>query len=273
MRIYRRQPRPRRVGAAQPGRGIQPGRLVSNLLLSVGGLLLLAALLYASYTALTNWLMGQERTLRADIIAPLSLPTRTATLRPEPSPLPTALPEPSVAPSPTPSPTPMPSPTLPPAAPPVQIRIPAIGVKRSIIPLPRKQEQAGLWTWDTDRLFREGRPDLVGHWDSSANPGEPGNMVLVGHNFGYGFNGVFVSLGELEAGQEVIVVDKDGQTWTYRVTTVKRLKWSEKDMAELMEHLALLAPGGAERVTLVSCAGAEIEPFPERIYVVAEPVR
>jgi LPXTG-site transpeptidase (sortase) family protein len=139
--------------------------------------------------------------------------------------------------------------------------------------LPRIRDRSGLWTWDTDRLFRSGRSDLVGHWQGSASPGETGNVVLVGHNYGYGFNGVFVAIGRLKAGQKIHIVNKAGETFTYRVKTVKRVKWRQKDFAELTQHLSFLAPGGAERLTLVSCAGADFEPFPERIYVVAEPVR
>jgi sortase (surface protein transpeptidase) len=97
-------------------------------------------------------------------------------------------------------------------------------------------------------------------------------MVLVGHNYGYGFNGVFVRLGQLRPGHLIYVVNQMGQTFTYRVQTVNRVKWRTQSFQELTQHLTLLSPGGAERVTLVSCAGADVEPFPERIYVVADPV-
>ena len=95
-------------------------------------------------------------------------------------------------------------------------------------------------------------------------------MILAGHNYGYGYNGVFVRLGSMRPGQKVYVVNSVGQTFTYKVTQVKKLKWRSKDFRELTQHLSFLAPGGVERVTLVSCAGADIEPFPERVYVVAE---
>jgi len=240
------------------------GRWVGNLFLAVGALLLTAAALYGAYAVLTNWLIRQDRYLLDDGVARLSVPAPTLT----PSPMPTA----TFPPAPTPAPTPTPLPGPPPA--PVQIQIPAIGVKQSIIALPRTIDRAsGAWTWDTKKLFRSGRSDLVGHSQGSAYPGEVGNMVLVGHNYGYGYNGVFVSIGRLRAGNEVIIVNKAGQTFRYRVTTVRRVKWRTKDFAELTLHLAFLSPGGPERVTLVSCAGADVEPFPERVYVVAERVR
>jgi hypothetical protein len=71
----------------------------------------------------------------------------------------------------------------------------------------------------------------------------------------------------------VYVIDKAGQEHTYRVTEKKRVKWRRKSLGELTQHLSFLATGGPERLTLVSCAGADVEPFPERIYVVAEPSR
>lgn len=98
-------------------------------------------------------------------------------------------------------------------------------------------------------------------------------MILVGHNYGIGHNGVFVGLPRLRSGDKIQVVTKSGETFTYRVKTVKRVKWQRKNFAELTQHLNFLAIGGAERVTLVSCTGADFEPFPERIYVVADPVR
>jgi LPXTG-site transpeptidase (sortase) family protein len=98
-------------------------------------------------------------------------------------------------------------------------------------------------------------------------------MVLVGHNYGYGYNGVFVALPRLRAGQKIYVVNKAGKTFTYKVKSVNRVKWRTKSLGELSQHLSYLAPGGPERLTLVSCAGADFEPFPERVYVVAERVK
>jgi LPXTG-site transpeptidase (sortase) family protein len=159
------------------------------------------------------------------------------------------------------------------SSPPVKIRIPTLRVTRSVIELPRiRDRHSGAWTWNTNRLFRSGRPDLVGHSEGSANPGQEGNMILVGHNYGVGYRGVFVGLSRLRPGDKVQVVSKAGETFTYRVETVKRVKWQRKSFGELTQHLNFLAVGGPERLTLVSCAGADFEPFPERVYVVAEPV-
>jgi len=243
---------------------VRAGRSLANVLFVLGALFLLVAIGYAAYSVLNTWLIGQSRYLMANDIASMSVPAMTWT----PSPSPTAMPLPTF----TPTPTPVPSPTPPPA--PVQIRIPALGITRSIVKLPRvRDRRTGAWMWNTKSLFRSGRADLVGHWQGSAYPGQEGNMILVGHNYGYGYNGVFVRLGSLRAEQKVYIVNKAGQTFTYQVKTVKRVKWRLKNFGELTQHLSFLSPGGPERLTLVSCGGANFEPFPERVYMVAEPVR
>lgn len=256
---------------ARPGaRRARLGRLLSSILFILGALFLLGAITYAIYSVLNTWIMGQDRYLRADGVAALSVPAMTWT--PSPTPTPTA--PPTITPTPTPIATPTPTPTPPPPPAPVQIRIPALGVSRSIIRLPRYLDPfTGAWTWNTDSLFRSGRSDLVGHWDGSASPGQEGNMILVGHNYGYGYNGVFVRLGSLRAGHRVYVVNQIGQTFTYEVKSVSRVRWRLQNFGELTQHLSFLSPGGPERITLVSCGGANLEPFPERVYVVAEPVR
>jgi len=263
------------IGARQPGKSWENpprssrkrvGYFLSSVLFLLALLVLLAAAAYAGYALLNTWLMGQSHYLQAGGIAPLSVPAMTWT----PSPTPTPTPLPTHTPTPTPIPTPTPTPTPQPPPPPVQIRIPSLGVTRSIVKLPRvRDRETGAWTWNTHRLFRSGRSDLVGHWEGSASPGEQGNMILVGHNYGYGYNGVFVALGHLKRGQKIYVVNKAGQTFTYQVATVNRVKWRRQTLGELTRHLEFLAPSSDERVTLVSCAGADLEPFPERIYVVA----
>jgi LPXTG-site transpeptidase (sortase) family protein len=160
-----------------------------------------------------------------------------------------------------------------PDARPVQIRIPAIKVKRSIVELPEIRDPAtGAWTQDLDVLFRKGRKDLVGHYMRSAVPGQAGNMILAGHNYGYGTRGVFLKLGRLKEGEEIHIVNAAGEAYTYRVMAVEKVPWRSKDTSELLHHSRLLAPSGEERLTLVTCGGSKIQPFPARIYVIAEPV-
>jgi len=179
-----------------------------------------------------------------------------------------------IRPGPTRTPVPTPTSAPDPEAMPVQIRIPAIKVKRSVIELPQiRDPRTGAWTQDLDVLFRKGRKDLVGHYEQSALPGQPGNTILVGHNYGYGTKGVFLKLGRLKQGNKIQVVNAAGKTYTYRVKSVQKVPWRSKGAEELLQHARLLALSGDERLTLVTCGGANIQPFPVRIYVVAEPVR
>ena len=154
----------------------------------------------------------------------------------------------------------------------IRVRIPAIGVDRSIIEVPLAYDsRSQTWKRDYTQLFRRGGKDLVGHWGGSASPGQPGNTILVGHNYGYGYNGVFLLLGRLKVGQQVEVVNAAGQTFAYRAKEVKSVPWSKKDQQEMAQHLAYLSVEGPERLTLVTCGGATWAPFPDRVYVVAEP--
>jgi LPXTG-site transpeptidase (sortase) family protein len=239
------------------------GRWFANGLILAGLLLLLGAVVYAAYTLLSVWLMEQDRYVLNRDIAPLSISdgsTPRANPAAEPSVVSSLHPSADVSAA---------QPSLP-----VQIRIPALDIRRSIIELPlTRNPRTGAWTRDLDTLLRSRRRDLVGHWGGSANPGQAGNTILVGHNYGYGFQAVFVRLGRLKAGQEILVVNEEGETFTYEVKTVDRVKWRRKDLEEATQHSGFLAPGGPERLTLVTCGGASVEPFPERIYVVAEPVR
>jgi len=174
-------------------------------------------------------------------------------------------------PSPTAEPTPPATPT-PPV--PVRIRIPAIGVDRSIVELaPVYDARTKTYQLDVQSLFRRPGTDVVGHWVGSASPGQAGNLILVGHNYGYGYNAVFLNVGRLKAGQIIHVSNSAGESFTYAVTEIKRVKWSKKNEQELVRHQAYLAMGGEERLTLVTCGGATWEPFPDRVYVVATPVR
>lgn len=224
-------------------------RLWPSLLFSLGGLCLLAAAAYTGYVAVKTWLVDQDRFLvsgeiadfidRAHVYADSAIDSDAA-------PMPLAL---------------------------VQIQIPALGVKRSIIELPIIIDPStGQETQDVESLLKAGRRDLVGHWQGSAYPGLGGNIILVGHNYRYRSNGVFLRLGSLRTGHKIHIVTEAGLTFTYKVKSVQRVRWQKKDTAETLQHWKFLSPDGPERLTLVTCAGSTASPFPERLYVVAEPV-
>ena len=247
-----------------PGQHRWRERVAGRLLYAVGIVLFALAGCYVALAVLTGWFSAQDRFLAGDGIVDhtLIMPTRTPTpVLPTPAYAQAAVQRnawPDVVSG---------------RAAPARVRIPAIDVDRAIIELQQiRDPRTGAWTRDVDQLFRSGRPDLVGHWGGSAYPGGEGNVVLVGHNYSYTGTGVFLSLGRLQPGQEVEVIDRDGQTFAYRVSHVERLPWRRKNAAELEQHSDLLYPGGPERLTLVTCSGGNAAPFAQRIYVVAEPV-
>ena len=235
-------------------------------LLALGGLALTCGLLYLGYVGLQNWMRRQDQFLPVRAIAPFPVPLITPTYTPTPTATPP--PTPTVTPTftPTPSPTPIPKP--------IYIRIPAIQVERSVVSVPLvRDSRTGQVDWAIESLFRADRRDVVGHLETTALPGQMGNAVLTGLKYGHGYTGVFIHLGRLRPDDQILIVDEAGSTLSYRVQSVNRVKWRRQTLEELAPHLAYLAPSDDERLTLVSCGGSNVFPFPERIYVVAVPER
>lgn len=191
-------------------------------------------------------------------ITPEELPTAT-----EIPPIPTAIP-------PIPTAILEPIPTGP--DPIVRISIPAIKAKRAVIDIGLIDGKNGSPEWNTDRLFdTNNRPDLVGHLEGSAYPGESSNIVLVGHNYTYTGNGIFVNLNDLQPGNTIKLTTENGKEYTYEVVKVKSIPYSTSGNG-LDRHQRFLDPTPTEQLTLVTCGGANVGVFNRRVYVVAEPV-
>jgi hypothetical protein len=165
--------------------------------------------------------------------------------------------------------------TLPPSNPIVHLAIPALKVKRAVVPVGLRPDGKGGLAWDTEAIFAtNNRPDLVGHLIGSAYPGQGGNIILIGHNYNqvdYGWEGVFVNIKNLKAGDRIVIRGQDGSEYAYVVQLVKQVSWRSKNAKELEKHFKFLGPSTSERLTLVTCGGANIWPFPARVYVVAVP--
>jgi Sortase domain len=157
----------------------------------------------------------------------------------------------------------------------VHIEIPALKVKRAVVPVGLRADNSGGMSWDTDAIFAtNNRPDLVGHLVGSAYPGQGGNIILIGHNYNQvdlGWEGVFVNIKSLQPGDRIIIRGQDGREYAYLVQLVKKVPWRSKNGSELEKHLNFLGPSQTERLTLVTCGGANIWPFPARLYVIAVP--
>jgi LPXTG-site transpeptidase (sortase) family protein len=220
----------------------------SCLLTLVGGLLV-----YGRFAA---WVEAQPRAL-----------VSTQMVWPDVPPL-TPLPSPTPLPTPVPTPTPAPQP-------PVWIEIPGLGVERTIVPVGTVLHGEQL-EWDTDSLFAtSNRRDLVGHLEGTANPGQRGNVVLIGHNYNrglYNWRGVFYALNHLQPGDLIHVLDQDDERFTYQVERVDTVTWQARSTANTLAHINHLAPTQDETLTLVTCGGANFAPFPNRLYVTAKRV-
>src|SRR5262249_24467727 len=56
-------------------------------------------------------------------------------------------------------------------------------------------------------------------WKLGAKPGQPGNAVLAGHvDRPDGSQGTFWNLGKLRPGDQIIITEQEGQTFTFQVT-------------------------------------------------------
>jgi len=93
-------------------------------------------------------------------------------------------------------------------------------------------------------------PELVAWYDFTSKPGLGGNAVFSGHvdyhNYG---PAVFWDLRNLEAGDEIEIVLRDGTVIHYAVTALQSFPVDNIDMA------AVLAPTAQESITLITCDG------------------
>lgn len=230
--------------------------LVGSLFLAAGACILLLAGGGYAYSRFEAWAASQPRHLASSRILWPEVPPTTPLAPSGASPLPASVP----------SPSPTPSAELH-ASPPVQIRIDRLGIKRSIVSLGRVGRGSKL-DWDTDKLFaKSGRKDLVGHLEDSASPGERGNVVLLGHNYNrgaYNWTGVFHSIHRLKKGDVIVVVTASDKEYRYRVQHVEKVP-----RKQTIQHITRLGPSREERLTLATCGGANIAPFPAVTYVTA----
>jgi sortase A len=108
---------------------------------------------------------------------------------------------------------------------PIRIRIPAIRVDSNVV-------------YGTDpEVLKQG----VGHQESTANPGQQGNMVLAAHNDVYGE--IFRHLDRLTPG-DTVLVSTVSREFTYVVQSTNVVKPTDTWVMD---------PTGDQRLTLISC--------------------
>jgi Sortase domain len=113
------------------------------------------------------------------------------------------------------SPTTTQATSLPPADP-VELRIPRIGAKSSLIPL-------GLNADGTVEVPPVAQPMQAGWYRYAPTPGELGPAIILGHVDGNKKPGIFYRLHELTAGDQVTVSRTDGTIVTFVVLRVEQL--------------------------------------------------
>lgn len=245
-------------------------RWLPTTLLTIGGLLLLWAALVSVKPLLSNYQIveGEYLLFRQQVNLPLP---KIASIRSTEA-APQDVYFPLVYSPYTPTPTVTPTPTPVPAGRVTRLIIPAIDVNRGVVPLRQYRDANGVIQYDTNSLFAtSSRLDLVGQTQTSVDPGQGSNIVLVGHNYNmgwYAWEGVFVNLKKLKPGNDIILHTKNGGVYKYKVVKVVQVPYVARTQAELNQHLQYLGPTSVEQVTLVTCGGA-FGSWSARIYVVA----
>lgn len=211
--------------------------------LAIGIVLFLLLFYYQRVTS--TWLLEHQQIigLPPTQMPHVALPPVTSTPRPTPTPLPaTATPEPEI---------------------PVRLSIPKIDVNDPIV-----ETSLEVVEWLNGTALRWQAPDYaVGHRETSARPGQPGNMVLSGHNNTAG--SVFLGLSELEPGDEITVYTAD-ETYIYQVVSSETVLWTGANEEQLTRHFELGSDTPDETVTLISCW--PYATYTHRIYVRAKPM-
>jgi sortase A len=131
------------------------------------------------------------------------------------------------------------------------VRIPSLGIEAAV-------EDVGTEIKD-GRLIWSVIASTVGHHRASANPGEPGNMVLTGHVVSRSGTNVFLRLPEIQPGAEVFVLSDAGE-FRYVVSEVAIVPDTE---------IGILSLGYEEKLTLITCVNDGI--YDQRVVVTAFP--
>lgn len=102
------------------------------------------------------------------------------------------------------------------AAAPVEVRIPALGARSTLISL-------GLNPDGTAEVPPLDQPLQAGWYKHGPAPGDTGPAVLLGHVDGHGRPGIFHDLAKLKPGDRVEVARHDNSTATFTISRVDRV--------------------------------------------------
>lgn len=108
-------------------------------------------------------------------------------------------------------------------------------------------------------------------YSESAQPGQPGAMLIDGHISSWTTHGVFYGLNSLTPGDALQIVRGDGTVFNYKVVKTQIYSSSDVDMTAAITPIVAGQPG----LNLISCTGDVIpgtSQFNQRIIVFAEQV-
>jgi sortase A len=118
----------------------------------------------------------------------------------------------------------------------IRIIIPSIALDVKVIELGTYVNQEGETVWET-------APYVVGHHKGTANPGEPGNVVLSGHISSIREGAIFKRLPEVEVRDAVILVTDD-RNYIYQVVDKKTVEPTD---------IGVMFSSGEKLLTLITC--------------------
>ena len=136
-----------------------------------------------------------------------------------------------------------------------RLRVARIGLDADVVEAPLVQVGAGM-TWEVPAF-------KVGHGENTADAGEPGNAVLLGHVTSTNAGNVFKDLRVLRSG-DVVQVFGGADEFDYVVTQVRSVPRTD---------VSVLQPTETPSVTLITCSGVwlpAIGDYTERLIVRAE---
>ncbi len=242
----------------------RPLTLTELVVLGLGGAIVLAVVFigYALVYRLTIGPGMEAPTVVAGNPTATLVPTFTPTPTPTPTP-PTAavLLSPSPA-APAPAPSPLPTRPPPASSPPTRLVIPVLNLDIPVVPVGVKKVQDGGRT----RLIWDDVPNAGGFHQTSAYPGQGGNIVINGHRDIKG--AVFRHLDRLQPGDAIILYVGD-TPYEYRVTETLVVPETFATAEQRAENLRLIGPMPEERLTLVTCTPIALATH--RLLVIAKP--
>ena len=160
-----------------------------------------------------------------------------------------------------------PQPTVPHFSQPTHISIPSLGLNAAILSVGADRygamEAPGAGHPASDPIWAS-----TYWWKFGAKPGQPGNAVLAGHvDRNDGSRAAFWNLGQMRPGDQIIITEQDGQTFTFQVTQVQAFPNPDGGPDDPVIQ-RVFGPANTANLNLITCYGDWIgTEFNERLVV------